>query len=345
MTDQLFTKAVTLTDVHFGRQGNSAQANQDSLDFIEWFIEEAKTWGADTCIMMGDWHDNRHNLNVLTMDYSLRGMEMLNKAFKVVHWIPGNHDLFYRDRRDVASIAFAKHLPNIKVVAKPTTVGGVTLLPWLVGDEHKKIKSLKSRYMFGHLELPGFMMNAKVEMPSHDKGINSDDFNKIDGTEYVFSGHFHFRQTKGKVIYTGNPFPFNFADAWDEDRGMMFLEWGKDPYFKAWPGQPLFRTMKLSELLDKPQFLLREKMVARVSIDIDISYEEAQLIKETFIGDYGLRKVELVHQAKHDELMEFGADVVFQSVDQIVVDGLMSVKSPELKPDRLVEIYRALPNM
>lgn len=336
---------MTLTDLHFGRQGNSPQANQDTLDFIDWFIEEAKTWGAETCIMKGDWHDNRHNLNVLTMDYSLRGMQKLNDAFKVVHWLPGNHDLFYRDRRDVSSVAFAKHLPNIKVVNEPTTMGGVTLLPWLVGDEVKKLKHLKSRYVFGHLELPGFMMNAKVEMPSHDKGISSDDFNKLDQTEYVFSGHFHFRQTKGKVIYTGNPFPFNFADAWDEDRGMMFLEFGKDPFFKAWPGQPLFRTMKLSELLDKPQFLLRDKMTARVSIDIDISYEEAQLIKETFMGEYGLRKVELVHQAKQDEMMEFGQDVIFQSVDQIVVDGLLSINSDSLNSQRLVEIYRALPGM
>lgn len=342
MTDQLFKKAVTLTDIHFGRQGNSAQANQDNLDFIDWFIEEAKTWGADTCIMLGDWHDNRHNLNVLTMDYSLSGMQKLNDAFKVVHWIPGNHDLFYRDRRDVSSIAFAKHLPNISVVKEPTTVGGVTLLPWLIGDEHKKLKNSKSRYMFGHLELPGFMMNAKVEMPTHDKGLNSDDFEKITGTEYVFSGHFHFRQQKGKVIYTGNPFPFNFADAWDEERGMMFLEWGKDPVFKAWPAQPLFRTMKLSELLDKPEKLLRDKMTIRVSIDIDISYEEAQLIKETFLNEYGLRKVELIHQSKNDEIMEFDANVAFQSVDQIVVDGLLSVKSTDLMPETLVEIYRSL---
>ena len=63
------------------------------------------------------------------------------------------------------------------------------------------------------------------------------------------------------------------------------------------------------------------------------------------MGEYGLRKVELVHQAKHDEMQAFGADVVFQSVDQIVVDGLLSVKSAELRPDKLVEIYRALPNM
>lgn len=343
MFDPLFKKAVTLTDVHFGRQGNSPQANQDNLDFIDWFIEEAKTWGAERCIMMGDWHDNRHSLHVSTMNYSLQAMQRLNDAFEHVHWIPGNHDLFYRDKRDVSSIAFAKHLPNIKIVEKPTTIAGVTFLPWLVDDEASKLRSIKSRYMFGHLELGGFMMNAKVEMPETESGLKASSFVNQD---YVFSGHFHIRQQKGKVVYTGNTMPFNFSDTWDEDRGMMFLEWGKDPFFKAWPDQPLFRTMRLSELLDKPQQLLKPRMTARVSIDIDISYEEAQLIKDTFINDYGLRKLELSPQAKNALLdQNFTDEIVYQTVDQIVVDGLMSVQSVGMKPETLVEIYKALPNL
>lgn len=343
MNDTLFKKAVTITDVHFGRQGNSAQANQDNLDYIAWFIEEAKTWGAETCIMMGDWHDNRHSLHVSTMNYSLTAMQMLNDAFKTVHWIPGNHDLFYRDKRDVSSVEFVKHLPNIEIVRKPTTIAGVTLLPWLVGDEAKKLKALKSRYIFGHLELGGFMMNAKVEMPETEHGLKANEFVNQD---YVFSGHFHIRQQKGRVVYTGNTMPFNFSDNWDEDRGMMMLEWGKEPQFKAWPDQPLFRTMRLSEILDKPQALLRPRMTARVAMDIDISYEEAQLIKDTFIADYGLRKLELAPQTKSSvDEHEFSGEVVYQTVDQIVVDGLMSVQSIGLKPETLVEIYKALPNL
>ena len=343
MSDPLFKKAVTLTDIHFGRQGNSPQANIDNIHFIKWFIEEAKTWGAETCIMMGDWHDNRHTLHINTMNQSLHAMELLNAAFERVWWLPGNHDLFYRDKRDISSVAFAQYLPNITIIEKPTTIGDVTLLPWLVGDEGKKLKATKSRYMFGHLELGGFMMNAKVEMPETEHGLSSAEFIHQD---YVFSGHFHFRQQKGRVVYTGNVMPFNFSDTWDEDRGMMMLEWGKEPVFKAWPTQPLFRTMRLSELLDKPQKLLRPRMTARVSIDIDISYEEAQVIKDTYIADYQLRKVELAHQSKGDAAdQEFIGNGVYQTVDQIVVEGLMSVQSIGMKPETLVEIYKALPNL
>lgn len=338
----LFKKAVSLTDVHFGRNSNSAVANQDNLDFIEWFIDEAKHFGADTCFMMGDWHDNRASLHVSTMDYSLRGMEMLNDAFAKVHWIPGNHDLLFRDKRDVTSVAFAKHLPNIEIVREPIVIGDVAILPWLVHDEPKKVKRLKARYVFGHLELPGFLMNAKVEMPIHANGVSPDDFKG--GAEYVFSGHFHFRQARENIVYTGNIMPFNFADSWDEDRGMMFLEWGKEPTFKAWDGQPTYRTMTLSEMLNNPEKMLRDKLTARVTLDLDISYEEAQVLRDTFAKQYGVRKIELLHASKtsvNDQ--DFDGTVVFQSVDQIVMDGLLSVQSERLDNKKLVDIYRSLP--
>ena len=348
MTDTPFKKAVVFTDQHFGRSGNSPVANQDNLDFIDWFIDEAKTWGADTCIMMGDYFDNRHSIHVSTMDYALRGLDRINKAFPTTYALLGNHDLLYRNKRDVTSMAMIRYLPNFKAIYEPMTFGegknAATFLPWLVGDEHRMVKKIKSRYVFGHLELPGYMMNAKIPMPHHGNGISDDDFKN--GPDYVFSGHFHFRQAKGNVVYTGNPFPFNFADTDDEDRGMMFLEWGKEPEFKAWPGQPLFRTFKLSQLLNEPDRILRDKLTARCIMDIDISYEEAQLIKESFVTSHGLRKIELVHQQKDSHaVQEFDVDTVFQTVDQIVIDGLLSVQSKGLSPQTLVDIYKNLPDL
>lgn len=344
--DNLFDKAVALTDVHFGRSGNNPMCNQDNLDFIDWFCEEAKTWGAETCFMLGDWHDSRTSVAVSTLDYSLKGMQKLNDAFKHVHWIPGNHDLLYRNKRDISSVEFARHLPNINIIREPTTIGEVTILPWLVNDEAKALKNIKSRYVFGHLELPNFMMNAKVPMPAHGGAITAEDFTE---NEYVFSGHFHFRQTQKRVVYIGNIMPFNFADTWDEDRGMMFLKWGDEPFFKAWPKQPLFRNFKLSELLNEPNKYLADKLTARVMLDIDISYEEAQLIKETYMVGNGVRRMEMVHPPRIAEEQVFGDDVVFQTVDQIVSEGLMEVKTGEgpnaIDPTKLINIYRLLPNV
>lgn len=335
----LFKKAAYFTDIHFGRNGNNPVSLADNLGYLKWFVEEAKTRGCETMIFGGDWHDNRHSLHVSTMHASIEGLQMLNDAFEKVWFLPGNHDLFYRDKRDVASIEFARYLPNLHIVRDPLTVGNVTFLPWLVGEEHKKLKINKSRYVFAHLEVPGFLMNAKVEMPDSPHAVKPDMFEKQD---MVFTGHFHMRQTKGNICYTGNVMPFNFSDNWDEERGAMFLEWGKDPEFLAWPEQPLFRSMKLSDMLNDADGFLAPKLTARVSLDVDISYEEAQVIKDEMIAQYGLRKIELVHQSKQetDAQQEFTGEVTFQSVDQIVVDGLMSVQG--FDRETLVHIYRSL---
>lgn len=338
----LFKKAATLTDVHFGRSSNSPMANQDNIDFIRWFVDKARTEGCETCIMMGDWHDNRNSLQISTMDYSMLGMEMLNEGFEKVFWIPGNHDLLYRDKRDVSSVSFSKYIPNIHLVREPLTDGDVTILPWLVGDEKKMIRHLKSRYVFGHLELNGgFQMNARVPMPDHAGNLGVEDFVN---PEFVFTGHFHFRQAQKNVIYTGNTFPFNFSDDWDEDRGMMILEWGKDPVFHKWDEQPLFRTMTLSQLLTEPDRMLKPKLTARVNLDIDITFEDAQLIRNEYMTRYGLRKIELIQKGSKAEMdsQEFGEGVVFQTVDQIVFEGLQSVESDQFRSSKLVQIYRSL---
>ena len=281
------------------------------------------------------------------MHHALNGLDKLSRAFPKVYALVGNHDLHYRNKRDITSMAMARYLPNFVPIYEPTTFGegreSVTFLPWLIGEEHKEAKKIKSRYVFGHLELPGFMMNAKVPMPNHGNGVDVDDFNN--GPEYVFSGHFHFRQAKDNVIYLGNPFPFNFADVDDEDRGMMFLEWGKEPDFKAWPGQPLFRSFKLSQLLDRPQQWLKPKLTARCYLDIDISYEESQIIKEEYVGKFDLRKLELVNMPRDHVHHVFDDATTFQSVDQIVTEGLLSVQSKDLKPELLLSIYRNLPDL
>ena len=272
----LFKKALLFTDIHFGLKSNSLQHNQDCEAFVEWAIKLAKEQGCETGFFLGDWHHHRASLNLQTLNFSLRSLERLSKAFDRFYFIPGNHDLFYKDKRDIHSSAFGRHIPGVTVVDSINTIKDVTLVPWLVGDEWKNISKIKSKYMFGHFELPLFMMNAMVQMPDHGE-LQSDHFTHQD---YVFSGHFHKRQNKGKIWYIGNAFPHNYSDTWDDDRGMMILEWGGVPEFKIWADAPKFRTLKLSKLIDEKDSLMKSKMYLRVNLDIDVTYEEANFLKE-----------------------------------------------------------------
>jgi hypothetical protein len=193
--------------------------------------------------------------------------------------------------------------------------------------------------MFGHFELPGYLMNAMVEMPDHGE-LHREDFQAF---EHVFTGHFHKRQTKKNITYIGNAFPHNFADAGDADRGCVIMQWGGEPQYHAWPDQPLYNIWDLSTLIDRGAELLRPKMHVRVNLDIEISYEEANFIKETFVGTHNLREMSLVpgRRAGVEEDLAPG-NVKFESVDQIVIDQITRIDSKHYDPKLLLQIYQTL---
>ena len=335
----LFKKVAVCTDIHLGLKSNSLVHLQDCEDFIDFFIAKAKEEGCETGMFLGDWHHSRASINMQTLHTSLRCMEKLSAAFEKFYFIPGNHDLFYREKRDIHGVEWAQHLPNIHIVNDWFYEGNVIIAPWLVGDDYKKIPKMNAKYMFGHFELPHFKMNAMVAMPDHGE-LKVENFK---GVESVYSGHFHLRQHKNNINYIGNCFPHNFADAGDDQRGMMIKEWGgKDQYF-AWPGQPLYRVMKLSEAIDNGKNILKPNMHVRVELDIDISYEEANFIKDTFVKDHNLREMALIPSKRTDIDVDMApGEVKFESVDQIVTDQLTNIESEFYDPKLLLKIYQNL---
>jgi DNA repair exonuclease SbcCD nuclease subunit len=335
----LFKKVACFTDIHFGLKSNSGTHLRDCEEFVDWYIDNAKKQGCDTGIFLGDWSHNRNSLNLITLDTSIRCLEKLGAAFEQFFWFPGNHDLFYKDKRDIHSSAFGKHIPGVTVVEGVTTIGDVTLVPWLVGDEWKTISQVKSKYMFGHFELPLFYMNAMVQMPDHGE-LQASHFTHQD---YVFSGHFHKRQSRGKIHYIGNAFPHNFADSWDDERGMMVMDWGGEPKYINWDNCPKYRHVKLSDLIDKKDTIMQSKMHLKVNLDIDISFEEANFIKETFTNDYDIREISLIQDKVNLEgTYEDNPDTKFESVDQIVSEQLINIESEQFDKKVLLDIYNNL---
>ncbi len=336
----MFKKAAVFTDIHLGLKGNSKVHNQDCEDFIDWYIKEAQAAGCETGIFCGDWHHNRNSLNLTTMDATIRSMEKLGAAFEQFFFFDGNHDLYYKDKRDVNSTAFAKHIPGITFIDEITTIEDVTIVPWLVGDEWKKLRKLKSKYVFGHFELPSFYMNAMVQMPDHGE-LRAEDFSN---QSYVFSGHFHKRQQQGVVHYLGNAFPHNYADAWDDDRGMMILdrENDKEPVYLNWTDCPKYRTVGLKKLLEDTDNIIKPNMYLRVTIDVPISFEEATFIKETFVTQYKCREIALIPQKQMEEISTDIDIQHFESVDQIVSGEISAIESENFNKKMLLDIYNEL---
>jgi hypothetical protein len=144
------------------------------------------------------------------------------------------------------------------------------------------------------------------------------------------------------MVYIGNAFPHNYADAWDDERGLMVLEWNGTPEYHSWPSQPTFRTVKLSQLIDEADKLILPKQHLRVALDIDISYEEASFIKENFMANYEIRELTLITERKDVEINTNIDIQTFESVDQIVSNQLVSIESDTYNKNTLLEIYNSL---
>lgn len=339
MSDKnLFKNVACFTDIHFGLKHNSRTHNQDCIDFLDWFIVEAKKRNSETCIMLGDWHHHRASINVSTLNFSMVALSKLNDAFENMYFITGNHDLYYKEKRELNSIPMADLYPNIHLVDEVLEVGDVAIVPWLVGTEWKKVSTIKSKYMFGHFELPRFRMNAQVEMPDHGQ-LSADDFTHQD---YIFSGHFHSRQQKGIIHYIGNPFGHNYSDTWDFNRGAMFLEWGAEPEYVNYESGPRYIQTDLSTLLEDPDKYFAPKTHAKVELDVDLAYEDANFLRELLFDNYDIRELKLIPRNEATEETESQGDIKFETVDQIVIESIQTMDSELYSIDKLTEIYNDL---
>ena len=334
----LFKRAAIFTDLHLGYKSNSQQFLTDCENYMDWFINLAKAQQCDLVLFLGDFHHNRNSINIATMDVSLKLLERLNKEFPRVMFIPGNHDLYHKDRRTLNSVRYIEKFSNIQLINDQYTEGDVTFVPWLIGEEYKNMRKIKSQYVMGHFELPHFKMNAMVEMPDHGE-LQTADFSNC-GT--IFSGHFHKRQQKGNVHYIGNAFPHNYADAWDDERGAVILEWGSEPVYHDWNRAPRYRTLSLAQMLDEPDKHLDDRTHARVQMDISISYEEASFIRTEMQKLYNVRELSLIPN-KNEVLTESAiGDIAFESVDQIVLSQISGLDTQHYDQKLLMEIYNSL---
>jgi hypothetical protein len=333
-----FSKTVVFTDLHYGLRNNSRDHNATCENFIKWAIEEAKEWGSKTCIFAGDWHHVRSAINISTLNYSVSGLKLLNDYFDNVVFLLGNHDVFYRDKHEIHSIPYIEQFENIHLIDHTQIIGDIAFVPWLYGDEWKDVPKITSPYMFGHFELPHFKMNAMVTM--HDTGmLNKDHFKH---QQQVFSGHFHKRQMNSNIYYIGNCFPHNFADAWDDERGIMFWEPGKEPTFKSFPDAPKYRNLTLSQVMSDPYRYIDKDTFAQITIDVSVDYEEINFIKNMLEQELHAKEITLQSLRAEDTEFAEDADINFESVDTIVISHLNSIESNTIDPQELIKIYQGI---
>ena len=341
-----------MTDIHFGRRGNSKIHNQDCLDHIDWFSANVKADPKLTHVaFLGDWFESRSSINIETLDYSYRGMRKLGELGLPVYFIVGNHDLHRRTTRDIFSTRIFNEIPGVTVIDKVTQVDNCIFSPFLFDAEYPEMLAHNDKQAwFGHFEFKNFVITGYNTVMDHGP-----DHKLFNGPKKIFSGHFHKRQVVDNVVYIGNAFPMDFGDANDDARGMATYELATDKVeFKDWEDCPKYLKVKLGDVIAN-KWDPKPKTRVKCIVDIDISYTEAQELREALIEAHGLRDLVLEEDREAKQGLVEGDsskvtevhDLKFDSVDELVTSQLEAAIDDGAAKGKydlklLLEIYKSL---
>ncbi len=185
-------------------------------------------------------------------------------------------------------------------------------------------------------------MNGSYEMPRRRDSVTIDD---LGGPRYVFSGHFHARQTRiGKggttFEYIGNCFPHDFSDAGDTARGVMVIEAGGTPKYFDWPDAPTYHRVPVSRLVDVLPTLGRRATV-RATPDVELSQDDRTDVIAEVTGSYELRSftIEPITASVQHSVTSWDGG---QDMDSFIVSWLKDERNAMdegISRDELVRLY------
>lgn len=340
-------KGAYFTDIHFGRRNSDVVHNQDCSDFISWFCEQVRNDKSITYIaFLGDFFENRAAINTLTLTMAYKALQKLNALGLPIYFVVGNHDLHRRSTREIFSTEVFGEFTNVTLISEPLVVENKILFcPFLFEQEYPNLAKYSDIPVFaGHFEFRNFMITGYNMVLEH--GPDHTLFKK---QKKIFAGHFHKRQAKDNVVYIGNTFPMDFGDSGDTQRGMMIYDHDADHVdFIDWKDCPTYLKTTLSKaLVDDWQLVPNERMRVVCTNDIEISYSEAQLIKETLKEQYKFRefKLEENYSEKKDALenSETEEDTESQSIDEMVIKSLSDLSEIKtIDNNKLISLYKQL---
>lgn len=334
-------KVVMFSDIHYGNHSNSDEFNQQCNDFLNF----VKDWTDEhlqepfITIFMGDWFHNRNTINVKTLNYAKEGLITLSNIGSEQYLILGNHDLYYRNQRDVSSVIIPEEAQGIEVIVEPIVIKDKLLLtPWLLEDETIKdlIEKHNPEYVFGHFEIPSFKFNQKV--------VCQGEYNPFDyqGPKHIYSGHFHTFSEKNNITYIGNCFSNDFSDTNDwHNKGFVILDTDSCETVRVeWKDAPKYLVTKLSEV-ENTEFPnnLHLRLINDTELDNDnINKLQQDLLDSGKVIECQVlpKELDLSGEVESIEMNDIG------NMNVIIPDMLTKVDMEGIRADKLVEIYNNL---
>ena len=338
-------RVAIFSDLHLGVHTNSSEWHNYAVEWANRFKDECKRNNIKDIIFCGDWHHNRSEISVNTLQVSADILDILSE-FNVIA-ITGNHDLYYKHRTDVNSLSIFKKRKNVTILNTPETMEvfdrTITFCPW-----NTNVKDIpKSDVIFGHFEIETFKMNTYKVC---EEGVKVKDL--LSKSSLIISGHFHTRHnkkfSKGTILYTGNPFQMDFGDT-NNQKGYYILDFDTLEYeFTPNNISPRYNKISLSDLVEEGNItpniinkicnnIIKLKVDMNISQqDMDILLKKLALLKpEALTIDYDINFNRLIDDTDNKEDLS-GIDIP-QAIEEFV--NLLEIKNKKEIIDYTLGLY------
>ncbi|KAL7821152.1 hypothetical protein V8C44DRAFT_313694 [Trichoderma aethiopicum] len=242
-----------LSDLHFKHR---------DLDRVwktaQWIVSEAERNRVGRAIVCGDLLTSRTMQPTHVLSTCFRFIDLLSKAVPRVHVLLGNHDLAYRREYQTTALDalnIGRMAPYVSLHSRIATHEWdgrrVLLLPFREEQDEltEAVDALdpaeaRDTVAFAHLAINKAITQRHIVRPDGGKlgAAGSVTYRGLTGPDRfaslarTFTGHFHSHQTilqkpsghsksdlQGSITYLGSPLQLNWADLYDERRGVVLL--------------------------------------------------------------------------------------------------------------------------
>jgi len=289
------SKITMSADWHFGK--SNGKFDNIILDGIRSQCNHAIKNNIKTLIHLGDLLDVKQTIFTITLNKIAEACELLNETFDIVYLIVGNHDMSKKTYDHTGhNLHIFKGYPNIEVIDEPQIIDILNkqfyLLPYFPNELMKNHIFPKADYMCGHIEVQGFMLNQFIKAES---GINKNLITK--NYKHVYLGHFHKRQTNGKMSYIGNICRFFYGED-DDERGWTILDVETNESEFIEYIHPRMYKFNVSELIKNEDLneIFKPGDNLKLVIDTNLKYSELEEFKSKLFLEHKINELVLDDQ-------------------------------------------------
>ena len=113
-------RAILLSDTHMGIKNSNKLYLNLTYNLFKEVADYCNVNNISNIIHCGDMFHTRYSINILTLSYSYKIIELLKKNNIHIYICIGNHDLYYKSLPEPNTLMVLNKYDNVTIINEPT---------------------------------------------------------------------------------------------------------------------------------------------------------------------------------------------------------------------------------